>query len=163
LAICETTTSNLDYKCKDIAPLCGSVVKKNSRVLPFRPCPSPVNMRFVSYYSFAASAAFASALVVPARTDGQVSIENSKKHDDYDLAPSANFAFSGITTFAHLPTVQCLTETGPVDDILIVGFPFDTATSYRTGTRFGPNAVRQGSRAASLAFVCPSCIDAHLS
>jgi agmatinase len=43
-----------------------------------------------------------------------------------------------------------------VDDILILGFPFDTATSYRTGTRFGPNAIRQGSRAASLAYISTS-------
>ncbi len=120
-------------------------------------------MRFDFSSSLAALAAFASALVVPPRTDEQVSIENSKKHGNYDLEPSANFAFSGITTFAQLPSVQCLTESGPVDDILILGFPFDTATSYRTGTRFGPNAVRQGSRAASLAFVCPSRVDAHLS
>jgi agmatinase len=37
-----------------------------------------------------------------------------------------------------------------------LGFPFDTATSYRTGTRFGPNAIRQGSRAASLAYMSTS-------
>jgi agmatinase len=69
----------------------------------------------------------------------------------FDLEPNAKYAFSGITTFAQLPAVECLLEDGPAGDILIVGFPFDTATSYRTGTRFGPNAIRQGSRAASLA------------
>ncbi|KAH8649571.1 Ureohydrolase [Ilyonectria robusta] len=63
----------------------------------------------------------------------------------------AKYAFSGITTFAQLPSADCLTTEGPVGDILLVGFPFDTATSYRTGTRFGPNAIRQGSRAVSLA------------
>lgn len=78
-------------------------------------------------------------------------IELKANSPKYDLEPSANFAFAGVTTFSQLPHAQCLTETGPVDDILIVGFPFDTATSYRTGTRFGPNAIRQGSRAASLA------------
>ncbi|PJA51713.1 MAG: agmatinase [Candidatus Marinimicrobia bacterium CG_4_9_14_3_um_filter_48_9] len=30
-------------------------------------------------------------------------------------------------------------------DIIIVGFPFDGTTSYRAGTRFGPNALREGS------------------
>ena len=74
-----------------------------------------------------------------------------QESDEFDLEPSAQYAFSGITTFAQLPAVQCLAEDGPVDEILIVGFPFDTATSYRTGTRFGPNAIRQGSRAVSLA------------
>ena len=69
----------------------------------------------------------------------------------FDLEPNANYAFSGVTTFSQLPSIECLSESGLVDDILVVGFPFDTATSYRTGTRFGPNAIRQGSRAASLA------------
>ncbi|KAF2804800.1 Arginase/deacetylase [Mytilinidion resinicola] len=70
---------------------------------------------------------------------------NEHPDDVYDLEPTANFAF------AQLPQSQCLTESGSIGDILILGFPFDTATSYRTGTRFGPNAIRQGSRAASLA------------
>ena len=30
-------------------------------------------------------------------------------------------------------------------DILIVGFPFDGTTSFRPGTRFGPNALREAS------------------
>lgn len=37
-------------------------------------------------------------------------------------------------------------DTAPADaDIIIVGFPFDGTTSYRAGTRFGPNALREGS------------------
>ncbi|KIX92189.1 uncharacterized protein Z520_12070 [Fonsecaea multimorphosa CBS 102226] len=110
-------------------------------------------MHFTFLYSVTALAACSSALAVPATSSvRQTSIGKlTKDDDDYDLEPSASFAFAGITSFAKLPSVQCLTETGPVDDILILGFPFDTATSYRTGTRLGPNAVRQGSRAASLA------------
>ncbi|KIX02148.1 agmatinase [Rhinocladiella mackenziei CBS 650.93] len=102
-----------------------------------------------------AAAQLSGILAAPTYEYTQTSLAsyNQRKGDgeDYDLEPSANFAFSGITTFSKLPQAQCLTETGPVDDILILGFPFDTATSYRTGTRFGPNAIRQGSRAASLA------------
>ena len=75
----------------------------------------------------------------------------NRNEEEFDLEPNAKYAFAGITTFSQLPAVECLAEDGPVDDILVVGFPFDTATSYRTGTRFGPNAIRQGSRAASLA------------
>ncbi|OAL32811.1 hypothetical protein AYO20_07768 [Fonsecaea nubica] len=109
-------------------------------------------MRSTFLYSVAALTACSSALAVPTTGNSrQTSLRKPADDDNYDLEPSANFAFSGITTFAKLPSVQCLTETGPVDDILILGFPFDTATSYRTGTRLGPNAVRQGSRAASLA------------
>ncbi len=50
--------------------------------------------------------------------------------------------FAGLATFARLP----LAEQVPSWDIGIVGVPFDTGTSYRPGARFGPAAVRQGSR-----------------
>ena len=30
-------------------------------------------------------------------------------------------------------------------DAGVYGIPFDTATSYRTGARFGPEAIRSGS------------------
>jgi agmatinase len=47
-------------------------------------------------------------------------------------------AYSGITTFAHLPFVDCLyprytEETKEKFDIAIVGAPFDTAVTYRPG------------------------------
>ncbi|KIM31715.1 hypothetical protein M408DRAFT_327169 [Serendipita vermifera MAFF 305830] len=54
-------------------------------------------------------------------------------------------AFSGITTFAHLPTIPCLASKDSFD-IAIVGYPFDTAVSYRPGARFGPHGIRDGSR-----------------
>jgi agmatinase len=50
--------------------------------------------------------------------------------------------FTGLTTFARLPTA----EQVPRWDIGVVGVPFDGGTSYRPGARFGPAAVRQGSR-----------------
>src|SRR5277367_2437530 len=50
--------------------------------------------------------------------------------------------FSGLATFARLPT----SEQVPRWDIGVVGVPFDGGTSYRPGARFGPAAVRQGSR-----------------
>lgn len=113
---------------------------------------SVLKMRSLPLYSLATVVAHCSALAVPLNDGHQSSIGVSRKHgEDYDLDPSATFSFAGITTFARLPQVQCLQESGPVDDILLLGFPFDTATSFRTGTRFGPNAIRQGSRAASLA------------
>ena len=49
--------------------------------------------------------------------------------------------FAGIRTFMRLPHV---TELGGVDAIAY-GIPFDTATSYRTGPRFGPEAIRSAS------------------
>lgn len=116
-----------------------------------------ITMRFTTLYTLAAAASSCAALVLPLDDARQISIDISARHqEEYDLTPSATFAFAGITTFAQLPQAQCLHEDGPVDDILVLGFPFDTATSYRTGTRLGPNAIRQGSRAASLAFVSTS-------
>lgn len=78
-------------------------------------------------------------------------LDADRQTEKYDLTPAGTYAFSGITTFHQLPSTNCLTDSGISDDILVVGLPFDTATSYRSGTRFGPNAIRQGSRAASLA------------
>src|SRR5271170_6988643 len=47
-------------------------------------------------------------------------------------------AFSGITTFAHLPFVNCLNPTYTEEakekfDIAIVSAPFDTSVTYRPG------------------------------
>lgn len=55
---------------------------------------------------------------------------------------------SPASTFAQLPHVRCLTDPqGPeaAYDIAILGVPFDTATSYRPGARFGPRAIRAAS------------------
>ncbi len=43
------------------------------------------------------------------------------------------WGFSGISTFAHLPHVKCLTVPDVEFDIGVVGVPFDTAVSYRPG------------------------------
>ncbi|THH07518.1 hypothetical protein EW145_g3326 [Phellinidium pouzarii] len=59
--------------------------------------------------------------------------------------------FSGITTFARLPWVQCLgMQEGVQFDIAFLGAPFDTGTSYRPGARFGPAGIRAGSRRTGL-------------
>ena len=49
--------------------------------------------------------------------------------------------FAGIRTFMRAPHV---TELAGVDAV-VYGIPFDTATSYRTGPRFGPEAIRSAS------------------
>jgi agmatinase len=49
--------------------------------------------------------------------------------------------FAGVRTFMRLPHV---TDVAGVD-AAAVGIPFDTATSYRPGTRFGPEAIRSAS------------------
>lgn len=45
----------------------------------------------------------------------------------------SQWAFSGISTFAHLDHVKCLTKPDALFDIGILGVPFDTAVSYRPG------------------------------
>ncbi|KAF7317751.1 putative agmatinase [Mycena kentingensis (nom. inval.)] len=64
---------------------------------------------------------------------------------------TADAIFSGITTFAKLPWVQCLTREKDIPfDVAFIGAPFDTATSYRPGARFGPSGIRAGSRRLTL-------------
>jgi agmatinase len=50
--------------------------------------------------------------------------------------------FEGISTFMRLPHLQDLTGV----DVAVVGIPFDTGGTYRVGARFGPQAIRAGSR-----------------
>lgn len=60
---------------------------------------------------------------------------------------TADSVFSGITTFAKLPWIQCLNkDSKDTFDIAFIGAPFDTGTSYRPGARFGPSGIRAGSR-----------------
>jgi agmatinase len=58
--------------------------------------------------------------------------------------PDASIAprYTGPRTFARLPHLAL-----PLDgvDVGVIGVPFDTATSYRSGTRFGPEAIRSVS------------------
>ncbi|HEY1296187.1 MAG TPA: agmatinase [Chloroflexota bacterium] len=50
--------------------------------------------------------------------------------------------FAGPPTFARLPRLDEVDRC----DIAIVGIPFDSGTTYRPGARFGPAAIRQGSK-----------------
>ncbi|KAJ7455932.1 Arginase/deacetylase [Mycena galericulata] len=54
--------------------------------------------------------------------------------------------FSGPLAFSHLPYTRCLEDENELFDIAILGMPFDTGVSYRPGARFGPYAIRSGSR-----------------
>jgi agmatinase len=51
--------------------------------------------------------------------------------------------FAGIRTFARLPHVEAAVLSDV--DVAVLGFPFDTATSFRSGARFGPEAIRSAS------------------
>jgi agmatinase len=50
--------------------------------------------------------------------------------------------YAGHTTFARLPRLEDVSSY----DVAVVGVPFDAGVTYRPGARFGPSAIRQGSR-----------------
>lgn len=50
--------------------------------------------------------------------------------------------FAGPATFALVPDLATVTSA----DVAIVGIPFDSTVSYRTGARFGPAHIRASSR-----------------
>ena len=50
--------------------------------------------------------------------------------------------FAGPATFARLPTLDSVEKA----QVAIIGVPFDSGVVYRPGARFGPAAIRAGSR-----------------
>ncbi|CDK27112.1 unnamed protein product [Kuraishia capsulata CBS 1993] len=56
-----------------------------------------------------------------------------------------DWPFSGMSSFAHLNYTKCLLDNQSFD-VGIIGVPFDTATTYRPGARFGPKAIRSASQ-----------------
>lgn len=50
--------------------------------------------------------------------------------------------FAGINTFMSFPYLEDVREVGN-SDVAIIGAPFDMGTTYRSGTRFGPQAIRR--------------------
>jgi agmatinase len=55
--------------------------------------------------------------------------------------PFVSPRFGQIATFMLLPAVESPAEL----DVALLGIPFDGGTSYRTGARFGPRAIREQS------------------
>ena len=49
--------------------------------------------------------------------------------------------FSGLTTFMRAQPTRDLNGV----DVAVLGIPYDSSTSYRTGTRFGPRKIREVS------------------
>ena len=50
--------------------------------------------------------------------------------------------FAGPDTFARLPRLEDVGSAA----VAVVGVPFDSGVSYRSGARFGPSAIRAGSK-----------------
>ena len=56
-------------------------------------------------------------------------------------SPFESQPYSGIATFGRQPFRRDLTGV----DVAVVGIPYDGATSYRSGARFGPRGIREQS------------------
>jgi agmatinase len=54
----------------------------------------------------------------------------------------SGYRYSHSATFSHRPFLADMNDLGG-QDVAIVGAPFDGGTTYRSGTRFGPQAMRQ--------------------
>src|SRR5258707_15187890 len=50
--------------------------------------------------------------------------------------------FAGINTFLKAPYVENVRDVAKYD-AAILGIPFDSGTTYRPGTRFGPQGIRR--------------------
>jgi len=50
--------------------------------------------------------------------------------------------FAGPATYARLPALDAVGKA----EVAILGVPFDSGVVYRPGARFGPNAIRAGSK-----------------
>ena len=50
--------------------------------------------------------------------------------------------YAGINTFLKAPYTEDVTEVGGYD-ATVLGAPFDGGTTYRPGTRFGPQGIRK--------------------
>ncbi|KXJ91387.1 arginase family-domain-containing protein [Microdochium bolleyi] len=75
-----------------------------------------------------------------------------KYHETDDVDIITGSQFSGLRTYANLPYINCFADAegepfvGGAYDIAILGAPFDTGTTGRPGTRFGPSGIRTGSQ-----------------
>lgn len=86
------------------------------------------------------------ALVTADQEALQRPIAQDKKKPTLEQLWGQDWPFTGISTFAHIDSSRCLVNSDLNYDIGIIGVPFDTATSYRPGARFGPRAIRLASQ-----------------
>ncbi|EZF30765.1 agmatinase [Trichophyton interdigitale MR816] len=99
----------------------------------------------LKYKTLALVGAILSAQVVDCHShhEGE-QIPLSQEELEHKWAPELS-AFATMGSFGGLKHVPCLTKPNELYDIAIIGAPFDTATSYRPGARFGPRAIREAS------------------
>lgn len=86
--------------------------------------------------------------LVRGHLDDQIPLPTPPSDDTWlkKYGPQFDQVFSGPLSFSHLPYTRCLEDEKTRFDIALLGMPFDTAVTYRPGARFGPYAIRSGSR-----------------
>ena len=65
--------------------------------------------------------------------------DTSKRYGPADSSQSPRF--TGVRTFMRLPYVESLDGV----DVAVIGVPTDDAVSFKSGARFGPEAIRSAS------------------
>ncbi|KAK4058422.1 hypothetical protein OIO90_000580 [Microbotryomycetes sp. JL221] len=62
--------------------------------------------------------------------------------------PASQVVYTGFNSFAHLEHYHdgCLNNDSLTYDFAVFGAPIDTLVTFRPGARFGPYAIRSGSR-----------------
>ncbi|MEM6487509.1 MAG: agmatinase [Pseudomonadota bacterium] len=75
--------------------------------------------------------------------------------DDLRAATHDEQMYAGVLSFCRRRLVRDLAGV----DLAVIGVPFDTATSNRPGTRFGPRAIRQASTQLAWSHAWPSPFD----
>ncbi|KAJ2926719.1 hypothetical protein H1R20_g10361, partial [Candolleomyces eurysporus] len=83
--------------------------------------------------------------VFPNSVDDALGAEEDKTWTE-KYGAQIDLPYSGPLAFSHLPYLRCLDRSKILFDIAVLGVPFDTAVTYRPGARFGPYAIRSGSR-----------------
>ncbi|RAQ94285.1 agmatinase family protein [Thermogemmatispora tikiterensis] len=97
------------------------------------------------------SAAQAEAKLPQARSEAEISraialgLEAAQSIEDRTISCFSRGElphWAGINTFLKMPFLENVHEVDQYD-IAILGVPFDIGTTYRPGTRFGPQAIRR--------------------
>jgi agmatinase len=87
-------------------------------------------------------------MIVPTITNMARGLHNFKSRASFTTNLMRQVDFARSPRFAQVSTFARLLLSKDLEDVraVFVGIPFDGGTTYRAGARFGPSAIRQGSR-----------------
>ncbi|AEF93919.1 Agmatinase [Desulfotomaculum nigrificans CO-1-SRB] len=89
---------------------------------------------------------------------GLEAAESIKDRNISCFSRGINPYFAGINTFLKLPYLEDVRKVGEYD-VAFMGVPHDIGTTYRPGTRFGPQALRRISALYSQAYSYELAVD----